>query len=152
MFQGIAHLRVVRQPVLDLAKTAKHAVDGGKQQYEHGGELDQRFKGDRCYQPRIALLRRQVASAEQNGKHCDNDTKQQGQAVLLALPGEQVVGVPGHDLDTIGNGLDLQGKQWQQGEAHGDGDASPHPWTAEAKGEHIGQRGQLVHPAQPQQR
>ena len=81
----------------------------------------------------------------------DDDAEQEGQAVLSVFPGEQGVGISGHDVDAVGDRLYLQCQQRQQGDAHCQRDGRPDPGAAEAKRQDIGQRRQLVYPAQAQQ-
>ena len=149
--QGAAHLGVLPQPLLERVKTAEYPVNRRQQQDKHGAQLYQGFKGYGRHQPGIALLGRQVARAEQDREHGYDDAKHQGQSVLPVFPGKQVVGISGHDLDAVGDCLDLQGEQWQQGDTHCQRDGRANPGAAKAKGQDIGQGGQLVNPAQAQQ-
>ena len=80
-----------------------------------------------------------MPGAEQDGEYSDADAKEQGQAVLPVFPGKQVVRVPCHDLDTVGNRLDLQGEQGQQRQPHGDGNDCAYPGAAKAECQHVGQ-------------
>lgn len=92
-----------------------------------------------------------MPGAKQDRKHRDNDAEEQGQPILPDLPGGECIRAPRHDLDTVGNRLDLQCQQGQQGDAHGHGDGGAHPGTAKAECQHVCKGCQLVYPAQAQQ-
>lgn len=66
MVQVGVYLGVLPQPGVHVPGTVEDAVHRGGQQYEQGRELDQGLEGDGGHQAGIALLRGDVAGAEQD--------------------------------------------------------------------------------------
>ncbi|MNC19335.1 hypothetical protein D3C75_672650 [compost metagenome] len=142
--QGGQRGLVLQQPLLEAVQAAEHGeqciqADGG-----HGAQLDQRLEGDGQHQPLVPLAGGDMAGAEQDGEQGEQRAETQRHQLADRLAGD--------DADGIGHRLDLQGEQRQHGDQHEHRGQGAGPGAAKAKGEQVGQRGQLVGAGQAQDR
>jgi hypothetical protein len=84
----------------------------------------------------VFLPRRNVPRAEENREQRNQCAEAQGHAMLHRLAGE--------DADGVGHRLNLQRQQRQHADQHEDRGQCAGPGAAEAEGEQIGQRRQLI--------
>ena len=127
---------VLQQPQLQFTRPAEHAIEGIQADAAQADQFDHRLEGDGEHQAFVFLAGGDMACAKKDGEQRDQGAEGKGEAVLQRLTGE--------DADGVGHGLDLQGQQRQHADQHEQGGQGAGPTAAEAKGEQVGQRGQLV--------
>ncbi|KAF1050966.1 MAG: hypothetical protein GAK43_02604 [Stenotrophomonas maltophilia] len=127
---------VLQQPAFQSGGAIEYAVQGEEADGAQCDKLDQRLEGDGHHQPFVAFAGGDMTRAEEDGEQRDQRAEGEGGGVRFGITGE--------DAYRVGDRLDLQRQHRQHADQHEQRGQCAGPGAAEAEGEQVGQRRQLV--------